>query len=64
MSRVVEDKLREKYLSILTKHNNPKWALDELKYLVYEAYLGEYKKLDNRDKEIIDFYILALHKIG
>ena len=31
----IEETLYNKFLEILSKHNNPQWALDELDYLVF-----------------------------
>ena len=60
----VEKILSDKYLEIMERHNNSKWAYDELHYLVYDAYIGEYNNLSESDKKDVNHFMDSLCKIS
>lgn len=43
-------KLTDCYFKILEKHDNPKWSIDELSYLVYDVHKEEYLQLNDDEK--------------
>lgn len=36
--KFIEKELMNKFDEIMEKHNNPRWAVNELEHLVYEKY--------------------------
>lgn len=52
-----------KFMELVQKHGNGKWALDELQWLVYEKHREEYNKLSEEDKYIVCMYIANLMKL-
>ncbi len=59
----MEQKLQNKFLDIISKHSNAKWAREELEWLVYSEYKNDYDKLSEDDKFMVDNYFAALIKI-
>ena len=59
----MEQKLQNKFLAIISKHSNAKWAREELEWLVYSEYKNDYDKLSEDDKFMVDNYFAALIKI-
>lgn len=53
-------RITDKYFNIMEKHNNSKWAVDELEYLIYEVHKGEYDKLSDLEKSDVNRIINVL----
>lgn len=64
MSKIpVEKIVTDKFCKIVEKHGNGKWALDELEYLIFEAYRGEFENLCEDDQWAVRHVIDAYKKI-
>ena len=59
----IEETLYNKFLEILSKHNNPQWALDELDYLVFVKYYYEFISFSDEEQWVIRNYMNSLRKI-
>ena len=55
--------LKIKFIDIVRKHNNCKWAYEELHWLVYSHCRAEYDNLTEEDKRAVDDYMSALRKL-
>lgn len=60
---MLEDALKDAFLQIIQKHNNPIWAREELEYFVYERNKDAYDNLNELDKRTVDGYFQSLKKI-
>lgn len=60
---MLEDALKNAYLKIIEKHNNPIWAREELEWFVYDKHGDAYNYLSDSDKQTIDGYFQSLKKI-
>lgn len=60
---MIKDLLDRKFLSIMRKHNNPIWTIQELEYLIYDKHRSLYLKLPEDYKQDVDDYMDALRKI-
>lgn len=60
---MIVQSLQDKFLEIIAKHNNPKWAREELEWLVYDKYRKQYDELNINDRFTIDGYFASLIKI-
>ena len=61
--KFIEKELMNKFDEIMEKHNNPRWAVNELEHLVYEKYRNLYEQLDNNDKEVVNHCFRVMRKI-
>ena len=59
----LEELLQYKFLQIVEKHGNGKWALDELQWLIYDKYRTLYDDLSDEDKYIVCMYIANLMRL-
>ena len=59
----IEKALLNKFMEIVQKHGNGKWALDELQWLIYEKHKEEFNKLSDEDKYIVYMYIANLKRL-
>lgn len=59
----LEQLLQCKFIQIVAKHGNGKWAIDELEWLIYDKYKAFYDDLPEEDKFIIGRYISSLRKL-
>lgn len=59
----ITDILKEHFIRIVSKHNNPTWARQELEWLVYNKYKDEYDKLNDKQQFEVDLFFSALHKV-
>ena len=59
----LEKVLLYKFMEIVQKHGNGKWALDELHWLVYEKHKEEYNRLSEEDKYIVSMYMANLMRL-
>jgi hypothetical protein len=59
----ITDILKEHFIQIVSKHNNPTWARQELEWLVYCQYKHEYNKLNEKQQLEVDLFFSALRKV-
>ena len=59
----IQQTLNEKFIEILSRHNNPVWARQELEWLIYDKYKTLYELLNEEEKKEVDDYMAALTKI-
>lgn len=59
----LEQLLQWKFMEIVQKHGNGKWALDELQWLIYEKHREEFNNLPEEDKYVVCMYIANLMRL-
>ena len=59
----IQKSLTNKFVEIMNKHYNAIWAIEELKWLVYDKHRWQYDQLNEfEQKEVFDYFD-ALHKL-
>lgn len=59
----VEAKIRNKFLDIVRKHGNGKWAFEELEWLVYIEHIDEYEAMNEDDKFLMNVFMKAFRSL-
>lgn len=59
----VEAKIRNKFLDIVKKHGNGKWAFEELEWLVYIEHIDEYEAMNEDDKFLMNVFMKAFRSL-
>ena len=59
----VEAKIRNKFLEIVKKHGNGKWAQEELSWLIYIKHIDEYESLNEEDKFTLNMFMNAIRSL-
>lgn len=59
----IRKRLEGKFLEILAGHSNPKWAREELDYLVFVKHYNEFSQLNWDEQMEVRDYMEALKKI-
>lgn len=59
----VELALYNKFCELLMKHNNPKWAVDELDYLVFCKAKDDFWALNVQEQWEVRAYMKALRQL-
>lgn len=59
----VEAKIRNKFLDIVRKHGNGKWAFEELEWLVYIEHVDEYEAMNEDDKFLMNVFMKAFRSL-
>lgn len=59
----VEAKIRNKFLDIVKKHGNGKWAFEELEWLVYIEHVDEYEAMNEDDKFLMNVFMKAFRSL-
>ena len=55
----IQQTLNKKFIEILSRHNNPVWARQELEWLIYDKYKTLYELLNEEEKKEVDDYMAA-----
>lgn len=63
MREGIELKLYNKLEELLPKHKHPKWAVDELDYLVFIKYKDEFWNLDEEQQLEVRMYMEVLRQL-
>lgn len=59
----IEAKIRNKFLDIVKKHGNGKWAFEELEWLVYIEHIDEYEAMNEDDKFLMNVFMKAFRSL-
>lgn len=59
----VEAKIRNKFLDIVRKHGNGKWAFEELEWLVYIEHIDEYEAMNEDEKFLMNVFMKAFRSL-
>jgi hypothetical protein len=59
----IEAKMRMKFLDIVKKHGNGKWAFEELEWLVYVDGIDEYEAMNEDDKWVLNIFMKAFRSL-
>ena len=59
----VEAKIRNKFLDIVRKHGNGKWAFEELEWLVYIEHVDEYEAMNEDEKFLMNVFMKAFRSL-
>lgn len=60
MERFIIKQITDAYYRILDKHDNHKWALDELNWLIYDVNRDRYNNLEWFEKEDVELVMNIL----
>lgn len=56
----LELKIRNRYATIVQKHGNGLWAIEELWWEVYDKYRDQYEALNEDEKYIVNMFMKTL----